>query len=288
MIRSMTAFARCERSGDWGRLTWELRSVNHRYLELYPKLPEQFRSLEPQIRDRCASRLGRGKLELGLKFQAAAGTQRALTLNRNFAAELVAVATEVGDILGTGGKLSVSDVLSWPGVVAEAEMDVEPVSAVALAVLDDALTELVETREREGGKIREFIEQRCTRMSELVDKAWTRRPQMLSQLREKLETRLAELAVSADPGRLEQEMVLTAQKLDVDEEMDRLDTHIEELGRVLGRSEPVGRRLDFLLQELNREANTLASKSLDAESTALAVDLKVLIEQIREQIQNVE
>jgi len=288
MIRSMTAFARSESHGDWGRIVWELRSVNHRYLELYPKLPEQFRSLEPQMRERCTRRLGRGKVELGLKFQAAAGVQSLLTFNRDRAAQLVSMAAQAKEILGGDGELAVIDVLRWPGVAEEAELDLEPVAVAALTALDDALTELVETREREGLKIREFIEQRCAGMSVLIREARARRPQMLSQLREKLETRLAELTLSADPGRLEQEMVIVAQKLDVEEEMDRLDTHISELGRVLDRSEPVGRRLDFLLQELNREANTLASKSLDSESTRLAVDLKVLIEQTREQIQNVE
>jgi len=288
MIRSMTAFARSEKHGDWGRLVWELRSVNHRYLELYPKLPEQLRALEPQIRERCVRRLGRGKVELGLRFQAAAGVRSTLTFNRELAAQVVTMASEVKDILGGGSNLEAIDVLRWPGVTAETEPDLEPVTAAALAALDHALTELVETREREGQKIREFIAQRCASMSVLVSEVRTQRPRMLAQLKEKLEARLAELTVSADPGRLEQEMVIVAQKLDVDEEMDRLDAHLSELARVLERAEPVGRRLDFLLQELNREANTLASKSLDSELTRLAVDLKVLIEQTREQIQNVE
>ena len=241
MIRSMTAFARSERRGDWGQLTWELRSVNHRYLDLYPRLTESLRSLEPRVRERCASRLGRGKVELSLRFQPSVDAQAYLAFNRDLAARLVTMAAEVKDLLGGGGDLTAIDVLRWPGVAQEPEPNLAPVVETALSALDEALTVLVETRLREGQQIHRFIEQRCHNMTELVKEVRGRRPQMLARLKEKLEARLAELVIGADPGRLEQEMVIVAQKLDVDEELDRLDAHLSEIGRVLRRREPVGR-----------------------------------------------
>ena len=288
MIRSMTAFARCEQRGEWGHLTWELRSVNHRYLEVFARLPEVLRALEPQVRESAAKRLGRGKVEFNLRFQPAASAVGHLCLNRDLARDVLLMAAEVEGLIGLSRSLSPMDVLTWPGVAEQPEPDLAPVREQALLALGKALDDFVATREREGEQIHHMITQRCSALSSLVAQARTRRPELMARLREKLEGRLRDLPMDADPGRLEQEMVIVAQRLDVDEELDRLDAHLAELSKVLGRPEPVGRRLDFLMQELNREANTLSSKSADSESTRIAVDMKVLIEQMREQVQNIE
>jgi len=242
MIRSMTAFARAEDEGEWGVITWELRSVNHRYLEVTLRLPEDLRALEPRLRERAAARLGRGKLEAVLRWR---------------------------QTLAQGG-------------------DLEPVQEAAVRLFETALDELVVTREREGARIRELLAARLDAMAPLVAGVRDRLPEVRARIRERLSARLEELVAKPDADRLEQELVYIAQKMDVDEELDRLEAHIAEVRQVLERDEPVGRRLDFLMQELNREANTLASKSADAETTRAAVDLKVLIEQMREQVQNVE
>jgi len=288
MLRSMTAFARVERRGTWGQLTWELRSVNHRYLELSPRLPEGLRGLEPAARERCSRRLGRGKLEVGLRYLAASQSGNELVLDRRQAERVVAAAREIEAMLERSAAISSLDVLRWPGVAEQPEPDLELVQAQALAALDEALDELVASREREGEQIHALLVQRCRAIGELVARLRVLRPEILQRQRERLLTRLGDLPTTADPGRLEQELVLLAQRLDVDEELDRLDAHLVEIADALVRQEPVGRRLDFLMQELNREANTLSSKSPDATSTRLAVDLKVLIEQMREQVQNVE
>jgi len=288
MIRSMTAFARCEHRGEWGHLTWELRSVNHRYLEVFARLPEALRALEPQVRASAAKRLGRGKVEFNLRFQPAASAVGHLSLNQDLARDVLRMAAEVEGLIGLSRSLSPMDVLAWPGVAEQPEPDLGPVRQQALVALSNALDDFVSTREREGEQIHQMITQRCSSLSSLVAQARARRPELMARLREKLEGRLRDLPLDADPGRLEQELVIVAQRLDVDEELDRLDAHLAELGKVLDRPEPVGRRLDFLMQELNREANTLSSKSADTESTRIAVDMKVLIEQMREQVQNVE
>jgi uncharacterized protein (TIGR00255 family) len=288
MLRSMTAFARHEQSSPWGVIIWELRSVNHRYLETSLRLPEALRSLEPLARERIAVRLSRGKVEGTLKLQTAGAALTGITLNQPLVERLLEVAAELEHLMGPGTGLRLADVLRWPGAVSEAEPDLDAIRLILLDSLDGALSELVATREREGQRIAELIEQRCTAMREQVKRVRARRPEVLSRWRDKLLARLAELPVEAEPGRLEQELVLMAQRLDVDEELDRLDTHLDEIEAVLERAEPVGRRLDFLMQELNREANTLSSKSADGETTRAAIELKVLIEQMREQIQNIE
>ncbi|MDX1605492.1 MAG: YicC/YloC family endoribonuclease [Candidatus Competibacterales bacterium] len=284
----MTAFARSERVAEQGTVTWELRSVNHRYLEPVLRLPEAFRALEPVVRERLGQRLGRGKLDCVLKFQSGTTVLTGVSLNRTLAERLVALADELAPLLPRDPGLRVGDLLRWPGVVNEPEPDLAPVLALAREGLDAALDELIATREREGERIRELIRQRCAAMSAELARVRERRPQVLARQREKLEGRLAEIDIEADPTRLEQELVLLAQRLDVEEELDRLEAHLAEIAEVLERTEPVGRRLDFLMQELNREANTLASKSADTETTRAGVELKVLIEQMREQVQNIE
>lgn len=288
MLRSMTAFARQEQPSSWGVVTWELRSVNHRYLETAIRLPEALRSLEPLARERIAAKLSRGKVEGMLKLQTAGAALTAITLNQPLVERLLEVAAELEHMMGPGAGLRLVDVLRWPGAVSEAEPNMDEIKLMVLNSLDAALAELVATREREGERTAELIQQRCTGMREQVKRVRARRPEVLARWRDKLLTRLADIPVDADPGRLEQELVLIAQRLDVDEELDRLDNHLNEIEAVLERTEPVGRRLDFLMQELNREANTLSSKSADADTTRAAIELKVLIEQMREQIQNIE
>ena len=288
MLRSMTAFARREQPSAWGTITWELRSVNHRYLETTLRFPEALRGLESSARERVATVLSRGKVEGMLKLQTAGAAPTAITLNHPLVERLLEIASELEHMIGPGTGLRLADVLHWPGVVNEAEPDLDEIRLAILDCLDAALAELIATREREGQRTAELLSQRCEAMRVQVKRVRARRPEVLTRWRDKLLTRLADIPVDADPGRLEQELVLIAQRLDVDEELDRLDTHLDEIEAVLKRAEPVGRRLDFLMQELNREANTLSAKSADADTTRAAVELKVLIEQMREQIQNIE
>ncbi len=288
MLRSMTAFARQEQSSAWGVIIWELRSVNHRYLETSIRLPEALRSLESLARERIAAKLNRGKVEGTLKLQTTGAALTGINLNQPVVERLLEVAGELEHLMGPGTGLRLIDVLRWPGVVSEAEPDLDEIKLTLLNSLEGALAELVATREREGQRTAELIQQRCVGMREQVKQVRARRPEVLARWRDKLLGRLADLPAEADPGRLEQELVLVAQRLDVDEELDRLDTHLDEIEAVLKRKEPVGRRLDFLMQELNREANTLSSKSSDSDTTRASIELKVLIEQMREHIQNIE
>ena len=288
MIRSMTAFARHERQGEWGTLTWELRSINHRYLEVNTRLPESLRALESQVRERAAACVNRGKLECSLRYQPSARLSPAFSINTAWAERLARACHDLEPLLKRPAPVSAMELLRWPGVVQETEQNLEPVHAAALEALGAALDELVQTRSREGTRIRAFIEQRCAAMETHLAETRARLPEVLSQMREKLKLRLAELNAQPDPDRLEQEILLLAQKMDVAEELDRLQSHLEEVRQTLSRAEPVGRRLDFLMQELNREANTLASKSADTTTTLASVELKVLIEQMREQVQNIE
>jgi uncharacterized protein (TIGR00255 family) len=288
MIRSMTAFARQEAITGQGILSWELRSVNHRYLEMGIRLPDELRAAEPSVRARINERLGRGKVDAACRFQPVVPASAPLELDAEYLARLLAACRDVEAQLPQSTPLSAMEVLRWPGVVREEEQDLRPLTEAALDLLDKTLDQLIATRETEGEKIRDLLLQRCDAAATLVARARERLPEITDALSEKLHARLAELDVPADPGRLEQELVFLAQKIDVAEEMDRLEGHICEVRAVLQRDEPVGRRLDFLMQELNREANTLGSKSAAAETTNISVELKVLIEQMREQVQNTE
>lgn len=292
MLRSMTAFARVQETCDAGTLTWEIRSVNHRYLEPGLKLPDDFKSLEPEVRKLLAQYLKRGKIDIGLRYKIDDASQGEIRLNEDIVHRLRQVEQDILNIVHAGSKLSVADILGWPGVIADPEKDMSPLVSTALESLEKALQELVETRETEGSALAKMISSRCTQISNIVKQLRAHRPEMLASMRLKWETNLNEKlkqwSESADTGRLEQELVILAQKLDVDEELDRIDTHIAEVKKVLKRKEAVGRRLDFFMQELNREANTLASKSQDSQTTQWSVDLKVLIEQMREQVQNIE
>lgn len=286
MIRSMTAFAGGERVTDVGTLGCELRSVNHRFLELGLRLPDELRALEPMLRERVAARVSRGKLDLTLRLRSADGAG-ALQLNPTRVRELSDLAIDLSARF-PGLRTELTDLLGFPGVLETPTLDPAELHAQALALLDTVLDEFVAAREREGGKLATVIGERIDAIARIGAEVRALMPSIRAGQRAKLEARLADLAQPLDPGRLEQELVLSLQKLDVEEELDRLDSHVAEARRVLKLREAVGRRLDFLLQEFNREANTLGSKSVDARSSAAAVELKVLIDQVREQIQNIE
>ncbi|NYZ62794.1 YicC/YloC family endoribonuclease [Luteimonas deserti] len=286
MIRSMTAFASGERSTEWGTLACEVRAVNHRFLELGTRMPDELRSVEPALRERVAARVSRGKVELGLRLRAVEGGGE-LQINRAMLAQLQGLA---GDLRGSFPELraSLTDLLQFPGVLQSRGVDPVALQAEALALLDTVLEQFVTAREREGAKLVAAILERVDGIAAIAAEVRALMPAIGQGQRAKLQARLDELPHPVDPGRMEQELVLWLQKLDVDEELDRLDSHIVEIRRVLAQREPVGRRLDFLLQEFNREANTLGSKSVDRRSSQAAVELKVLIDQIREQVQNIE
>ncbi|PHM72704.1 YicC/YloC family endoribonuclease [Xenorhabdus kozodoii] len=287
MIRSMTAFARRDIKGSWGNAAWELRSVNQRYLETYIRLPEQFRSLEPVIRERIRSRLTRGKVECNLRFELDTLAQGSLILNEKLAKQLVEAASWVKQ-QSNEGEINPVDILRWPGVMCAEEQDLDAISTQLLAELDLTLDSFIQSRETEGQALKTLIEQRLDAVSVEAAKVRKHMPAILQWQRERLQTKLEEAQVQLENNRLEQELVLLAQRVDVAEELDRLDAHVKETRNILTKKEAVGRRLDFMMQEFNRESNTLASKSINADVTNSAIELKVLIEQMREQIQNIE
>ena len=289
MPRSMTGFARREAKLSWGTAVWEIRSVNHRYLEPSFRLPEDFREIEPHLRDAMRKSLQRGKVEASLSIQWEHEAESDLGINLSRVTQLAKAATQINDVLGkAAAPLSALEILKWPGVMQKQELDREAMQAAVLSVFDEALIGLIEHRSREGAELENLILQRLDAVSSQVVKVRARMPEILAAQREKLQTKLAALQIDLDPERLEQEIVLLAQKADVDEELDRLDTHVIEVKRSLKQTDSLGRRLDFLMQELNREANTLSSKSIVSDTTQAAVELKVLIEQMREQVQNIE
>ncbi len=286
MIRSMTAFANGERVTPWGTLGCELRSVNHRFLELGVRLHDDLRALEPALRERIAKRVSRGKLDITLRLRSPEG-EGGLHADPTRLAELARLAQELASPF-PGMRVEFTRLLQFPGVLQAPATDAAALHAEALALLDDVLDEFIAAREREGGKLATGISDRVDAIAAIAGEVRELMPVIRIGQRTKLENRLAELSQPVDPGRLEQELVIWLQKLDVDEELDRLDSHVTEARRVLTLREAVGRRLDFLLQEFNREANTLGSKSVDARSSAAAVEMKVLVDQVREQIQNIE
>jgi len=290
MTASMTAFARRETATPWGGLTWELRAVNHRYLELSLKLPDELRAIEPAVRDLLGKRLGRGKVDCHLRLTAREGAD--VVLDEAMVARLVALAQKTQGLAAVaGGSVTpwrMVDLLRWPGVFKSTAFDAEALQKAALALLAEALGELDATRQREGAQLAAILRQRLDAMEEIAARVRALLPEVRQNFRERLLTRLQDVRAELDPARLEQELLLFAQKTDVDEELDRLVMHLNEVRRVLDDKGQVGRRLDFLMQELNRETNTLGSKAADVRVTNAAVDLKVLIEQMREQVQNIE
>jgi uncharacterized protein (TIGR00255 family) len=289
MIRSMTAFAGADQETEGWLLAWEIRTVNHRFLDIALRLPDAFRFLESEIRARIGQDIKRGRVECTLSWKKTEQGEAAIQINPALVKQLLLAAREVELIHGSPmASVSAFDVLQWPGVLHQPEVDRDRLGQEALGLLDQTLGRLLESRETEGRQLAALVEQRCLGIRELVVAARARLPAVQHALRGRLQAKLAEISVTPDHDRLEQELVYMAQKLDVAEELDRLDTHIGEALRILKQKEPVGRRLDFLLQEFNREANTLGAKSADAETTRISVEMKVLIEQVREQIQNLE
>jgi uncharacterized protein (TIGR00255 family) len=287
MIRSMTGFARRERQFPWGMLSWELKTVNHRFLEMSCRLPEEFRAGESDFRQAIAAAVRRGKVECGLHFKPHAVSDT-LELDSELLDALTARARQIAAQAGAAARIDVIDLLRWPGVIRDTARDAAPMIAGAHALLGEALAELTRSRDSEGGRLRDALEQRCDGLIEFSARVTDRLPEVRARMRAKLLDRIAQLVKEADETRLEQELAILAQRLDVDEELERLRGHVLEVRKTFAGQEPAGRRLDFLMQELNREANTLSSKSQDIETTRAAVDMKVLIEQMREQVQNIE
>jgi len=287
MVHSMTAFARVERAGTQGTLIWELRSVNHRYLEPHLRLPDAFRDLEGAVRESLRQGISRGKVECTLRFTEE-NASKSLQVDQERARQLVEAAETVAGLIKNPAPLNPLAVLSWPGVLVADAADPQALNLEALGLFEDALAELKNGRNREGAELARLINERLDNMSQEVTTLRALVPQMLAAQRQKILDRFSDMQAELDPQRLEQEMVLLAQKSDVAEELDRLSTHVTEVRRVLKSGGAAGRRLDFLMQELNREANTLGSKAFDPRSTQSAVNLKVLIEQMREQVQNIE
>ncbi len=288
MIQSMTAFARSQIQENWGSIVCELRSINHRYLELFIRLPEVLHELEPLMRERIRHYIKRGKVECFFRYQPSdvAGTE--IVINRPLVEKLRKANEAITKLLNNNVPINPMDILRWPGALQITEMDIELVRNAVLSLLEESLEKLVEARKREGEELQHLFLQRLDNMEGELAKVRLTLPAIYAEQRERLITRFRDAKIEFDAGRLEQEMVLFAQKIDVTEELERLDTHILEVRRILQQGGMVGRRLDFLMQELHREANTLGAKSVHTGTTHVSVELKVLIEQIREQVQNVE
>jgi len=288
MLHSMTGFARESVETDLGTLTWEIRAVNHRYLDVQFKLPDELRPKEQTFRQQASAVLGRGKVECAFYFRRALDADKDLQVDK---ALVELIGHRISDLtakLPNVAAVNPIEILRWPGVVQQPEVDVEPLCEQATALFDKALSAISRMRASEGERISAMLESRCADIETIAASVRKRMPEVVAAARAKQQERIDNLDVTADPARLEVELALVAQKLDIDEELDRLESHLVEIRNATGSSEPVGRRLDFLMQELNREANTLGSKSVDTETTRAAVDLKVLIEQMREQVQNIE
>ena len=288
MVHSMTAFSRQQLEREWGSLTWEIRSVNHRYLEPSVRLPENFRNLENPIRKQLRDKLYRGKIECQLRLRTVESNQIDWHLNLDLISQLTKANSEINNNIGGDYKLSSLDILKWPGVISDQSIDEEIFNKEAMGLFEKALDDLMVVREREGASLRDAILKRIASIQGIIDSIQANMPSIILKQKENLLNKLEDIKAEFEPTRLEQEITLLAQKADVDEELDRLNSHLQEAKRVLDSGGQIGRRLDFLMQELNREANTLSSKSIVVETTQSAVELKVLIEQMREQIQNIE
>lgn len=288
MVRSMTAYAHREEKLPWGTLDIELRSVNHRFLEINTRLPEELRFLEMKLGSVIKEKIKRGKLDLTIRLQIQGSTDDKINFNHELATQVAKTLHEIDKLIYNAAPVNALDILNWPGVQESHGMDQEVLEQAVFPLLDDVLIDFLDGKEREGEALKAMIVERCTKMREVVSTVRQHMPQILQLQRSRLEERLAQLKEAMDNDRLEQEMVYIAQKADVDEELDRLETHLTEIERILQGNELMGRRLDFLMQELNREANTLGSKSISNITTQASVDMKVLTEQMREQIQNIE
>lgn len=284
----MTGFAKATNQNELGNFTWEIRSVNHRFLDLSIRLPEPFRSLENEIRELIRSKIFRGRVECMLQFKPGEKTSAHISINKNTVTELANAITEIQNIIPNADKINPVKILSWPGVLQTTEEELQPVYNIIINLFQKALAELLQMRAREGKALIAFFAPKLQDILVQTAKIKTRFPEILALQKNKLLTHLAEIKSELDTSRLEQEMVYFAQKIDINEELERLETHVKEMERTLKAGGNIGKRLDFLLQEFNRESNTIASKSLDPETTKIAVELKVCIEQMREQVQNLE
>lgn len=287
MIYSMTAFAHLEIKKEWGNAVWEIRSVNQRFLETYFRLPEAFRHLEMGLRERLRNSLTRGKVECSLRVELAQVNNNKIALNNDYAEQVIASLKTLQSIAGEG-EINLVDVLRYPGVVDAQSQDLDQIAQDLLTGFEHILADFIAMRGREGANLQAIIQQRLDSIAEIAQSVQNQMPEVLQWQKDRLQQRFEELNLQLDPQRLEQEMVLTAQRVDVAEELDRLQLHVKETSSILKKGGAVGRKLDFMMQELNRESNTLASKSINANITNSAVELKVLIEQMREQIQNLE
>jgi len=283
----MTAFSRVEIKGDWGNAVWEIRSVNQRFLETYFRLPEQFRGIEPVLRERFRKQLNRGKVECNLRFNANAANKSELALNEKLALQLIQHANWINEQT-LNSQVNPVEVMRWPGVMEAPEADMSAIQAELLAGFDQALKDFIAARSSEGENLKAMIEQRLDAISAEADKVQAHMPDVIAWQRNRIIEKFTDAKIDLDSGRVEQELVLLAQKMDVAEELDRLNSHVGETKKILKKGGAQGRRLDFMMQEFNREANTLGSKSINTDVTASAVELKVLIEQMREQIANIE
>ena len=285
MVASMTAFARLEDSGEWGHAVWEIRTVNHRYLDISIRLPEELRALETSVREQVSIKLKRGKVECNLRYDADSAVGD-ISINAGLAEKIIHAAS--GLPTEEAAPINPLDVLRWPGVIDKYSPDLERLSNPVISLLDKALVNILHNRHREGEQIEQMITKRCDLSLHQLRQIRDKVPEIIAIMRERHLARVQELGIELDNGRLEQEIALLSQKLDVAEELDRMETHINEVKRILTGTEPIGRRLDFLMQEMNREANTLGSKSAHIDTSNASIELKVLIEQMREQIQNIE
>ena len=285
MVASMTAFARLEDSGEWGHAVWEIRTVNHRYLDISIRLPEELRALETSVREQVSIKLKRGKVECNLRYDADSATGD-ISINAGLAEKIIHAAR--GLPTEEAAPINPLDVLRWPGVIDKYSPDLERLSNPVISLLDKSLENILHNRHREGEQIEQMITKRCDLSLHQLRQIRDKVPEIIAAMRERHMARVQELGIELDNGRLEQEIALLSQKLDVAEELDRMETHINEVKRILTGTEPIGRRLDFLMQEMNREANTLGSKSAHIDTSNASIELKVLIEQMREQIQNIE
>ena len=285
MVASMTAFARLEDSGEWGHAVWEIRTVNHRYLDISIRLPEELRALETSVREQVSIKLKRGKVECNLRYDADSAVGD-ISINAELAEKIIHAAR--GLPTEEAAPIDPLDVLRWPGVIDKYSPDLERLSNPVISLLDKALEDILHNRHREGEQIEQMITKRCDLSLHQLRQIRDKVPEIIAIMRERHLARVQELGIELDNGRLEQEIALLSQKLDVAEELDRMETHINEVKRILTGTEPIGRRLDFLMQEMNREANTLGSKSAHIDTSNASIELKVLIEQMREQIQNIE
>ncbi len=288
MVKSMTAFARQQLAADWGTLTWEIKSVNQRFLEPNFRMPETFRHLEFELRNTLRKRLSRGKLECSLRIEYNSAAAANMKLDQDLAQQLLTMHQELQVLAQESQPPNLMQIMRWPNILQQEEADTDQMEADVKALFEQAVAQLIEVRGREGEDLARMIEERLSGIEQEVAKVAARMPEVMAWHKEKLQTRFAEAQIELDSERVEQEMVMLAQKLDVAEELDRLTTHVKECKRLVAKGGAVGRRLDFLMQEFNREANTLGSKSIHTDITASAVEMKVLIEQMREQVQNME